>query len=36
VAMVISYHFDLPTDYTIVFIGSFVGIGWGLVRGGDI
>ncbi|SFV55982.1 Zinc ABC transporter, inner membrane permease protein ZnuB [hydrothermal vent metagenome] len=33
VAMVISYHFDLPTGYTIVFIGSFVGIGWGLVRG---
>ena len=32
-AMVISYHLDLPTGYTIVFIGSFVGIVWGLVRG---
>ncbi len=25
-AMVISYHFDLPTGYTIVFIGSLTGI----------
>ncbi len=33
VAMILSYHFDLPTGYTIVFIGSFVGIVWGLVRG---
>ena len=32
-AMVLSYHFDLPTGYTIVFIGSFVGIVWGLIIG---
>jgi len=33
VAMILSYHFDLPTGYTIVFIGSLVGIVWGLARG---
>jgi len=32
-AMVLSYHFDLPTGYTIVFIGSFLGIFWALVIG---
>jgi len=26
IAMVLSYHFDLPTGYTIVFIGSLCGI----------
>jgi zinc/manganese transport system permease protein len=31
VAMVISYYFDLPTGYTIVFIGSLVGIVWGMI-----
>ncbi|MCK4441581.1 MAG: metal ABC transporter permease, partial [Sulfurovaceae bacterium] len=25
-AMILSYHFDLPTGYTIVFIGSLCGI----------
>ncbi len=29
-AMVLSYHFDLPTGYTIVFIGSLTGILGGL------
>ena len=33
VAMILSYHFDLPTGYTIVFIGSLVGIVWGLIIG---
>jgi len=32
-AMIISYHFDLPTGYTIVFIGSFIGITLGLIFG---
>jgi len=32
-AMLLSYHFDLPTGYTIVFIGSFIGIFWALVVG---
>jgi len=32
-AMILSYHFDLPTGYTIVFIGSFMGIFWALVIG---
>ncbi len=31
VAMVISYLFDLPTGYTIVFIGSLCGIIYGLI-----
>ncbi len=31
VAMVISYLFDLPTGYTIVFIGSLCGIVYGLI-----
>jgi len=30
-SMVLSYYFDLPTGYTIVFIGSFVGIVWGFL-----
>jgi len=25
-AMILSYYFDLPTGYTIVFIGSLTGI----------
>jgi zinc/manganese transport system permease protein len=29
-SMVISYHFDLPTGYTIVFIGSLIGIIFGI------
>ena len=33
VAMIFSYHFDLPTGYTIVFIGSLVGIVWALFVG---
>ena len=33
VAMLLSYTFDLPTGYTIVFVGSFVGIFWSLMRG---
>ena len=32
-AMVISYYFDLPTGYTIVFVGSLVGIIGGLIVG---
>jgi len=32
-AMVLSYHFDLPTGYTIVFIGSLCGILSALVFG---
>jgi len=31
IAMIISYHFDLPTGYTIVFIGSLVGIVLGII-----
>ena len=33
IAMILSYHFDLPTGYTIVFIGSLVGIVLGLIKG---
>jgi len=33
VAMIASYHFDLPTGYTIVFVGSGCGIVGALVRG---
>jgi len=33
IAMIISYYFDLPTGYTIVFIGSLVGIVWALIKG---
>ncbi len=32
-AMVGSYTLDLPTGYTIVFVGAFVGIVWSLIRG---
>jgi len=32
-AMVFSYHFDLPTGYTIVFVGSLCGIVGALWRG---
>jgi len=32
-AMVGSYTLDLPTGYTIVFVGAFVGIVWSLMRG---
>jgi zinc/manganese transport system permease protein len=35
VAMVISYYFDLPTGYTIVFIGSLVGILSAFLVGGE-
>jgi len=35
-AMVFSYNFDLPTGYTIVFVGALVGIVWSLWRGKDI
>jgi hypothetical protein len=31
--MILSYQFDLPTGYTIVFIGSLVGIVWAMVVG---
>jgi zinc/manganese transport system permease protein len=30
-AMILSYHFDLPTGYTIVFIGSLIGIAVALI-----
>ena len=33
VAMILSYQFDLPTGYTIVFIGSLIGIVWAMVVG---
>ena len=33
IAMILSYHFDLPTGYTIVFIGSLVGIVWAMIVG---
>ena len=33
VAMILSYQFDLPTGYTIVFIGSFFGIVLGVIMG---
>ena len=32
-AMILSYQFDLPTGYTIVFIGSLVGIVWAMAIG---
>jgi len=35
-AMVFSYSYDLPTGYTIVFIGALVGIVWSLVRGKNV
>ena len=34
VAMILSYYFDLPTGYTIVFIGSSIGIIGALAVGG--
>jgi zinc/manganese transport system permease protein len=30
-AMVISYYFDLPTGYTIVFVASLAGVSSALV-----
>jgi len=30
-AMVVSYHFDLPTGYTIVFIASLAGVSSALI-----
>jgi len=35
-AMILSYYFDLPTGYTIVFVGSLIGIVWALIRGRDV
>ena len=35
-AMISSYTFDLPTGYTIVFVGALVGIVWSLARGNDV
>jgi zinc/manganese transport system permease protein len=35
-AMILSYHFDLPTGYTIVFIGSLCGILGALIRGKNV
>jgi zinc/manganese transport system permease protein len=32
-AMILSYHFDLPTGYTIVFIGSLIGITGAFIKG---
>jgi zinc/manganese transport system permease protein len=32
-AMVLSYYFDLPTGYTIVFIGSSIGVIFALIVG---
>jgi zinc/manganese transport system permease protein len=32
-AMVISYIYDLPTGYTIVFVASLIGIIWVLIKG---
>jgi len=32
--MILSYYFDLPTGYTIVFIGSSIGIIGALAVGG--
>ena len=32
-AMILSYQLDLPTGYTIVFTGSFIGIVWALIQG---
>jgi len=35
-AMIGSYYLDLPTGYTIVFIGALVGIIWSLARGKNV
>ena len=35
-SMISSYYLDLPTGYTIVFVGAFVGIVWSLIRGKDV
>jgi len=35
-AMISSYTFDLPTGYTIVFVGALVGIVWSLIRGKNV
>jgi len=35
-AMISSYTFDLPTGYTIVFVGALVGIVWALIRGKNV
>ena len=35
-AMISSYILDLPTGYTIVFVGAFVGIIWSLIKGKNV
>ena len=35
-AMIASYTLDLPTGYSIVFVGAFVGITWSLIRGKNV
>jgi len=34
-AMIISYHFDLPTGYTIVFVASLIGVIFSFFVGGE-